>query len=123
MVGNLYRGFSSLDNRGPDTAVYDRILVNRDLLNLFNTPLGSRVGRRRFGSIIPLLAFELGDANTNSLIEQDVRRNISSDPRVSLSDLRITVDLDQHTVLVELLLNYIELNTQDWVNIPIRLTR
>jgi phage baseplate assembly protein W len=123
MVGNLYRGFSTLDNRGLDTAVYDRMLVNRDLMNLFNTPIGSRPGRRRFGSIIPTLAFELGDPRTQSLIEADIRRNISSDPRVKLVSLKVSVDLDQHTVYADLLLDYVELDTQDWANIPIRLTR
>ncbi len=121
MTTNLYRGFSTVSTTGPNTAIHDRRLVDQDILNVFNTPLGSRVGRGRYGSVIPGLEFELGNELTDRLIDADVNRNINADPRVRLIEKRIEVDLDQHTVIVHLLLDYIELDTKAWATIPIRL--
>ena len=123
MAANLYRGFSTKIFRGVDTAVHDRLLVNQDLLNVFNTPLGSRVGRGRWGSIIPLMVFELGSEDSERAIDNDVTRIINSDPRVSLVRKIVNVDLDTHSVTVDLLLNYVELSVQDWVSIPVKLVR
>lgn len=115
MKSNLYNGFSTTITRGADTGVHDIDLVNADIANRFNTPLRSRVGRADFGSIIPLLLFELGDPTTQNLINADVDRNIKADPRVTLANKIVNVNLDQHSVEVRLLLNYVELDTTDWL--------
>lgn len=121
MATNLYNGFSTTVTSGIDTAVHDIDTVRADLLNVFNTPLRSRVGRASFGSIIPTLQFELGDPNTEALVVADINRNIGADPRVNLIDKQVSVDLDKHTVVAKLLLEYVELGVRAWLSIPISL--
>ncbi len=123
MATNLYNGFSTTTTSGVDTAVHDIATVNADILNRFNTAIRSRVGRASFGSYIPLLLHELGDETTSTQINADVDRNIDADPRVNLIDKQITVDLDRHSVLAKLLLEYVELGVRAWLSIPITLAR
>jgi phage baseplate assembly protein W len=121
MATNLYNGFSTTTTKGIDTATHDIDTVNADILNMFNTPLRSRVGRASFGSIIPSMAFELGDDITANLISADIDRNILSDPRVELVSKQVSVDLDNHQIVATLLLNYVELSITAWLSVPITL--
>ena len=89
MIDKRLIGFSTVDFDSSNI-LYGIDVVKRDLLNEFNTPLGSRVGLPTFGSIAPQLIFEqLTDANKDEL-QQDCIKIINADPRVTLSTIDIT---------------------------------
>ena len=78
-------------------------LVKRDLLNHFNTPMGSRVMRPDFGTRIYELLFDPFDDYTRNAIMEDVVRVIQTEPRVELVDLDVYADQQALTVLITLL--------------------
>ena len=82
MATPLYRGFSTVANRGIDTRLYNVDLVTQDLLNHFNTRIGERVARPGFGSIIHDLLYDLMDPRTEALVVADASRIFSEDPSV-----------------------------------------
>lgn len=113
----LYRGFSSVANQGISTALFEIALIKQDLLNHFNTRIGERVGRPKFGSIIWDLLFDLGDPRTESLVVQDAQRIISMDPRVKLLELVPRVALDTHEITLEIRLLAVQFDMDDWFTV------
>ena len=85
----LFRGFSSIDKRRPDTELSDIELVKRDLLNHFHTVPGERVMRPQFGSMIWDLLFEPFDADTREAVISDAINIISQEPRVELQTIDV----------------------------------
>lgn len=120
MVHPLYRGYSSVANEGLDTSLTDIELVKQDLLNHFNTRLGERLGRPEFGSIIWDLLFDLGDERTESLVVADARRIIDNDPRVRLLELVPSVNLERGEIQLEIKLQYLEFDMEDWFRVAFR---
>lgn len=120
MAGPIYRGYSSVQSDGPDTALVDATLVKQDLLNHLNTKLDERVGRPRYGSIIHDLLFDMGDDRTEGLVVQDVERIINSDPRVQLLEVIPTIDLERHSITVEARIRLIEFNMDDFFSVTFR---
>ncbi len=108
MAASLYRGFSSVENTGINTGLFDTKLVEQDLLNQFNTRLGERRMRPNYGSVIHDLLFDLSDSRTESLIVQDAERIILGDPRVQLLDMISVLDLDQYSIRLEIKLKVLE---------------
>jgi len=108
MPKSLYRAFSSVVNTGINTGLFGIELVKQDLLNQFNTRLGERRMRPLFGSIIHDLLFDLSDSRTESLIIQDAERIISEDPRVGLVDMESVVDLENHSIRLDITLKVLE---------------
>lgn len=108
MAASLYRGFSSVENTGINTGLFDIKLVEQDLLNQFNTRLGERRMRPNYGSVIHDLLFDLSDSRTESLIVQDAERIILGDPRVQLLDMISVLDLDQYSIRLEIKLKVLE---------------
>ena len=117
MVAALYRGYSSVVNNGINTELYDVELVKQDLRNHFMTRLGERVGRPEFGSIIHDLLFEPFDDRTEGQVTADVQRIIASDPRVEPREVRITLDEDAHEITVDIALQYVEFDMEDWFRV------
>lgn len=74
-----FRGFTS---NGGMRALYDVELVKQGLMNHFYTPLGSLDHNPAYGSILPLMIFELKNQLNRAEIEADVIRVINSEPRV-----------------------------------------
>lgn len=120
MVDALYRGFSTSAKPGINTKVFDDELVRQDLLNQFNTRLGERVGRPDFGSIIHDLLFDLSDPRTESLVQADVERIITQDPRVEPLEIDVETDLDAHNITVTITLRLIEFNMEDIFSVTFR---
>lgn len=108
MAKALYRGFSSVANEGIQTGLFDINLVSQDLLNQFNTRLGERRMRPTYGSVIHDLMFDLSDSRTEALIVQDAERIISEDPRVQLLEIVPTVDLENHSIRLDITLKVLE---------------
>ena len=108
MTAALYRGFSSVANTGINTGLFDIDLVQQDLLNQFNTRLGERRMRPNYGSVIHDLLFDLSDSRTEALIVQDAERIILGDPRVRLLTMESAVDLDNHSIRLDIKLKVLE---------------
>jgi phage baseplate assembly protein W len=108
MTAALYRGFSSVANTGINTGLFDINLVQQDLLNQFNTRLGERRMRPNYGSVIHDLLFDLSDSRTEALIVQDAERIILGDPRVRLLTMESAVDLDNHSIRLDIKLKVLE---------------
>jgi phage baseplate assembly protein W len=77
-------GFNTVGHPNPPYTLTDVELVKRDILNQFNTPMGSRVMLPNFGSNIYNYLFDPFDDTTKTNIIQDATRVVESDPRVQL---------------------------------------
>lgn len=96
-------------------SIADIELVKRDLLNHIFTRPGERVMMPTFGTIIPDLVFEPMDDDTISLIEEEVLKVITYDPRVSLINISSIPDYETQSVSIITTLLYVEFNiTQDF---------
>ncbi len=83
-VKSHFRGYSSIGTTFLSPVRYDLDLARQDLLNQFNTRLGERVMLPKFGTIIWDLLFDPLDERTKKLINDDVIRIITEDPRWGL---------------------------------------
>ena len=106
---NIYRGFSTVGSFGRSFTLTDIELVNRDLLNHIYTIPGERVGNPGFGTLIPVITFEQADRETMSLIESELRRVASSDPRVALEHIAVMALPNSNAIVAVMDLRYIEL--------------
>jgi phage baseplate assembly protein W len=120
MAEPLYRGFSSVANRGIETGLFDLDLIKQDLLNHFNTRIGERVARPTFGSIIWDLLFDPGDPRTESLVIQDAQRIIGMEPRVRLLELVPFISLDSHEISLNIRIQSVQYDMDDWFNVTFR---
>lgn len=103
----LYKGFSTY-NRNKKFRVTDFELCKQDLLNHFNIRKGSKLMNPEFGTVIWDLLFEpLTDALKSAVLE-DIKKIVSYDPRISVSNV-IIVEYD-HGLQIELDLIYVQLN-------------
>ena len=66
-----------------------------------------------FGTSVPSLVFEPLDEFTTEVLEEELRRVIEYDPRVSLMSLDLAADPDRYSVSVNIRLFYIELEITD----------
>lgn len=99
----FFTGFSTVDrNSGPYTLTNIE-LVKRDLLNHFNTPMGSRVMRPDFGTRIHEFLFDPFDDYTKAAIMEDTVRVIQTEPRVELVSLDVYKDQHSLSILITLL--------------------
>ena len=88
-VSQFYKGYSSVDNTSSTTEMFDFDLVKQDIMNHFSTRRGERVMNPGFGSVIWELIFEPLTAESKSIIENDIARVLSSDPRITVQALNI----------------------------------
>ena len=117
----LYKGFSSFEFQASGSfRIIDIELVKLDLLNHIFTRRGERVHMPRFGTIIPDLVFEPLDEETLDTIESELTFVFNYDPRVELLDLTITPNPDGNSVTAAARLLYIELDTEDLMNLNIQ---
>jgi len=93
---------------GESERLYDIELVQQDLLNHFYTRQGELDWAPNYGSVIPDMLFETRNDRSQNIIEDDVRRIINSDQRVSLQE--ITVEVLEHGYNVEVVINYLGRN-------------
>lgn len=111
----LYIGFSSVGVRGINTALTNIELIKADLRNALLVPIRSVVGYPRYGSVIPLLPFEL-DSPTGGLVSvlvENARQQISNDPRVTVQDIQLDNDIANHTITLTISLYFVEFNMAD----------
>lgn len=112
----VYRGFStarSYETRGGSFATTDFETVKRDLLNHIYTTPGERVMNPNFGTRIPMMAFEPLDELSLKVVEEDLRRVISYDPRLQLIDLVALALPDNNAIVAYVDVIYLRLNTKE----------
>jgi len=102
-----FKGFSTVDKQFGNFKLYDIELAKRDLLNELYTRKGERIMSPEFGSIIWDLLFDPMSVETNELIEQDMQRILTKDPRLELRQLSITENVDTQLITVAIILNYV----------------
>lgn len=110
-MATTFRGFNTVDNIRAPYSLYDVELVKRDLLNEFYTRQGERLMRPNFGSIIWDLLMEPEDEATEEDIKADIERIVAKDPRVELKSTVLYIS--DHTIRAEVILNYVQTNTDD----------
>lgn len=108
----VYVGFNTVGAKTPPYSLTDVELVKQDLLNQFNTRVGERVMLPEFGSIIHDMLFEPLDTASKDLIYEDVRRVVSSDPRVALMREPVLREID-NGIRIEVELNFIPHDTAE----------
>lgn len=101
------KGFTTINRQFGNFNIYNLDCAKRDLLNHFLTRRGSRVMMPLFGSIVHDLIFDPQTEETEDLIEEDVKRIVSLDPRFTLQDM--TIDSYDNGYTVNLFLIYVPL--------------
>lgn len=116
MRTNLYRGFSTrphLENPRRGFSITNQQLINDDLLNHIYTVPGERVMQPKFGTRIPLIAFEPLDQETLNIVETDLRTVFTYDPRVRLIELVVQALPDNNTIVAWADLEYLDLGVTE----------
>jgi len=72
-----------------------------------------------FGTDLQDMVFEPNDPITQDRISSEIQAVIDHDPRVELIRSVVDVDEDNHTISVEVLLRFIELEIIDTLNLDI----
>ena len=102
----LFVGFSTQEMEGKrGWSVSDIKLIKRDLLNHFLTRKGERLMLPDFGTIIWDMLFEPFTDSVQAQIIADVKRVVSTDPRVSLQG--VNVNTSAHGIMVAIELKYV----------------
>jgi phage baseplate assembly protein W len=89
-TSQFYKGFSTVDATQTSPKLYDFDIVKQDLVNQFNTRPGERVMNPDYGSVIWTLIYEPLTDNVKQLIEDDVNRIVTSDPRISNPEILLS---------------------------------
>lgn len=118
MPSPLYIGFTSVNRPGINTVATNIELIKADLLNALLVPLRSVVGYPKYGSVIPLLPFELDSATGGvvNVLVQNAKQQIANDPRVSLQSLDLIRD-DPHSITLNIVLLFVEFNVEDLLSV------
>lgn len=81
-------GYNTIDQYR-DYTLTDFALIKRDLLNAFNIRQGEKPGRPEVGTTIWNLLYEPQTPETKKLIEDEVNRVVSKDPRIFVASTRV----------------------------------
>lgn len=83
-VGSMLRGINS----GKKFKLTDEAIVIRDFLNALNIQQGQKVGQPGYGTTMYSFVFEPNTADVQYRLEAELRRVASSDPRITLNQVR-----------------------------------
>ena len=103
-TAQFYKGFSTVDETSSSVKLFDFELIKQDLLNQFNTRKGERVMNPQFGTVIWDLLYEPLTPEVKQQISSDIDRILSSDPRITPTQVNILED--DYGFLLELTLLY-----------------
>ncbi len=93
-------GFSTVGKKSAPYTLTNADLIKQDLLNHFNTEMGSRVMMPEYGTRIYSYLFDPFDEFTKSAILEDATNVVNSDPRVEL--VAIDATQEDQTLLIEI---------------------
>lgn len=100
----VFTGFAS-GPTGNTKVLHDIDLIKQDLMNQFNTMKGERLMDAEYGFIGWDLIFELNVPGTKKVLEDDCRRIINSDPRVTEQSIDVIEEEYGFTVSISLVYN------------------
>lgn len=86
----MYKGFSTINSKTENFALYDFQLIQQDLINHFHVRQGERLMNPTFGTIIWDLIFEPLTSEVKSLITQNVDAILNAEPRVQATQIMVT---------------------------------
>jgi phage baseplate assembly protein W len=107
-----YIGYSTIGINSGNTALVEKQLALRDLMNHFYTRKNERVMNPNFGCVLWDLIFEPLDDYTTNLAVNEVTRIIKSDPRWIFNDLKLEKPND-HTLNIRVQLFYDDTGTAE----------
>ncbi len=94
-------------------------LVKKDLLYHLFTRKGDRVMMPDFGTDIQDMVFEPNDPITQNRILGEINAVIDHYPRIELIRSTLSVDEDNYSITVEILLRFVELEIVETLNLDI----
>lgn len=107
-----FTGFSTVGSTQAESfKLHDVALIRQDLLNHFYTRIGERVMRPEYGCRIWDYLMEQFTPTLRGMCETEAARICALDPRVEI--INIVATSSDHSIRVELTLNYIPLKTVD----------
>lgn len=108
----FYVGFRTrnYEEKGGSFDAYNLECVEQDILNAIFTVRGERLMMPNYGTRIPLMTFEPGDAQTIGIIKQDLRTVFDQEPRVEVLNLDVVPATEKNALVVVAKLNYKEFN-------------
>lgn len=120
-IKKIYKGFSTrnYEESGGTLDIYNVAVVEEDLLNEIFTMLGERIDLPDFGTRIPELPFEMNDAQTASILREDLLKVINNEPRVKLEALDLMQAENQYAMIAVAKLTYLEFNVTKELRIVI----
>ena len=86
---STYRGFSTV-GRTKRFRLTDFELIKQDLINHFYIRKGEKLQNPDFGTIIWSMLFENLTPDIKSIIQEDVKRIVTSDPRLQIENVLVT---------------------------------
>ena len=117
-VTTKYSLHSDLNTKSPKTKplVYDIESIYQSIINILNTPIGSRMFNRDFGCDLQSINFELLDFVTVELATYTIFNAISNfEPRVRISNKSvITPDIANHKLDIYLVFEVLGLSGQNY---------
>lgn len=93
---------------GKKFALADVQLVIQDFINALNIPLGSKVGQPGYGTTLWNFVFEPNSLDTQTQIQNEIRRVASLDPRLDLNTIKVFPK--ENGILVEVELSVVPFN-------------
>ena len=117
-MAKFYKGFSLGQWAINKSFIIEDIdVVKADIMNEIYTQLGQRVGLPRFGTRISGLIFEPNDEHTRLVVEEDIRKVISNDPRVELLSLDVQTFENASAIVAFVNVMYKEFKVSDVLKI------
>ena len=104
-------GYTTINSPYTSKSLTGLELAKQDLLNHFKIRKGEKWTDPTFGCDLILYVFEQLDDTTMDDIKEEVYSVINYDPRFEVSDAKITVDQDKHSVTVNVKLTYLPTTT------------
>ncbi len=101
-VGQVYKGFSTVDPTNYGAKLYDFELIKQDIINQFHTRRGQRVMNPTFGTIIWDLLMEPLTEQVKEALTNDITNICNSDPRVY--PMQIKINEEERGYFVEITL-------------------
>lgn len=101
-VGQVYKGFSTVDPTNYGSKLYDFDLIKQDIINQFHTRKGQRVMNPTFGTIIWDLLMEPLTESVKEALTNDITAICTADPRVN--PLQIKINEEERGYFVEITL-------------------
>ncbi len=104
-LSQIYKGFSTINEKSRDVRLYDFELIKQDIINQFSVRKNERVMNPEFGTIIWDSIYDPFTEDLKTEIAKDITRIVNSDPRVTASEINVTEK--DFGMILEITLNYV----------------